>query len=301
MRCRHLARLLSLLAVAAPALPAAPLDIPGFMAIPRPLPTRSIRYGTAPVQAIDLFLPARHKSPAPVVILIHGGRWSSRTAAREQVRHLGADLAARGIATWSIGYRRADEEGGGYPGTYEDIGTAIDRLRSEAPRLGLDLSRVVLVGHSAGGHLALWAASRDRLPAHSALRVDDPFVPREVVSIAGIGDLHAFMPKVPGLCGQDVADRLVGAPTAARPDVYADTSPAALTAPGARITMVSGILDRLIPPYVAHDYAQAMHGRVDVERVEIRDAGHFDLVGQGAAWHEVRARIERALDKPRAR
>ncbi len=176
MRCRHLARLLSLLAVAAPALPAAPLDIPGFMAIPRPLPTGSIRYGAAPVQAIDLFLPARHRSPAPVVILIHGGRWSSRTAAREQVRHLGADLAARGIATWSIGYRRADEEGGGYPGTYEDIGTAIDRLRSEAPRLGLDLSRVVLVGHSAGGHLALWAASRDRLPAHSALRMDDPFV-----------------------------------------------------------------------------------------------------------------------------
>nr|MBP6797996.1 hypothetical protein [Luteimonas sp.] len=92
----------------------------------------------------------------------------------------------------------------------------------------------------------------------------------------------------------------VATPTA-RPDVYADTSRAALPAQGARITMVSGILDRLIPPYVAHDYAQAMHGRVEVERVDIRDAGHFDLVGQGAAWQEVRARIERALDAPRSR
>lgn len=301
MRRTPLARLLALLAAAVPSQAATPIDIPGFMAIPRPSPTESIRYGAAPVQAIDLFLPARRRSRVPVVVLIHGGCWSSRTAAREQVRHLGADLAARGIATWSIGYRRADEEGGGYPGTYRDVASAIDRLRSEAPRLGLDLSRVVLVGHSAGGHLALWAASRDRLPAHSALRVDDPFVPREVVSIAGIGDLRAFLPQVPGLCGQDVAERLVGVATQERTDVYSDTSPAALPARGARITMVSGILDRLVPPYVAHDYAQAVRGQVDVERVEVRDAGHFDLVAQGEAWREVRAYVERALERVRAR
>ncbi|MBP6798130.1 MAG: alpha/beta hydrolase [Luteimonas sp.] len=301
MNCPRLAGLLALLAVALPSRAATPIDIPGFMAIPRPPPTASIRYGAAPAQAIDLFLPARRRPRVPVVVLIHGGCWSSRTAAREQVRHLGAELAARGIATWSIGYRRANEDGGGYPGTYLDVGSAIDRLRSEAPRLGLDLSRVVLVGHSAGGHLALWAASRDRLPARSALRVDDPFVPREVVSIAGIGDLKAFLLQVPGLCGQDVADRLVGAPTPERADVYADTSPAALPAPGARITMVSGVLDRLVPPYVAHDYAQAVRGQVDVERVEVRDAGHFDLVAQGGAWREVRTHIERALDRVRTR
>ena len=285
---------------AAPPQAAEPIDIPAFQAIERPVPTAQLAYGDALAQAIDVFVPDG-QGPFPVAVLIHGGCWSVRTAAREQVRHLGADLAARGIATWSIGYRRADEEGGGYPGTYQDVASAIDRLRGEAPRLGLDLSRVVLVGHSAGGHLALWAASRDRLPARSVLRVDDPFVPREVVSIAGIGDLRAFLPQVPGLCGQDVADRLVGVATQERADVYSDTSPAALPAPGARITMVSGILDRLVPPYVAHDYAQAMRGQVDVELVEVRNAGHFDLVAQGEAWREVRAYVERALERVRAR
>ena len=295
MRRAHLGRLLALLAVAAPARAATPIGIPGFMAIPRPAPTESIRYGAAAVQAIDVFLPARRRVRMPVAVLVHGGCWSSRTGAREQLRHLGADLAARGIAAWSIGYRRANEEGGGYPGTYQDVATAIDRLRNEAPRLGLDLSRVVLVGHSAGGHLALWAAARDRLPASSVLHADDPFVPREVVSIAGIGDLEAFLPKVPGICGQDVADRLVGVASPRRADVYSDTSPAALPARGARVTMLSGVLDRLVPPYVAHDYAQAVRGQVDVERVEVRDAGHFDLVAQGEAWREVRRYVERAL------
>ena len=296
----HLGRLLALLAVTVPSRAATPIDIPGFMAIPRPVPTESIRYGAAAVQAIDVFLPARRRARMPVAVLVHGGCWRSRTGAREQLRHLGADLAARGIAAWSIGYRRANEEGGGYPGTYQDVATAIDRLRNEAPRLGLDLSRVVLVGHSAGGHLALWAAARDRLPASSVLHVDDPFVPREVVSIAGIGDLEAFLPKVPGICGQDVADRLVGVASPRRADVYSDTSPAALPARGARVTMLSGVLDRLVPPHVAHDYAQAVRGQVDVERVEVRDAGHFDLVAQGEAWREVRRYVERALGAARA-
>jgi acetyl esterase/lipase len=230
------AKLAGILAVAgiAPASHAAePMGIPAFMAIPRPTPTAEIRYGEAPTQAIDLFLPDGH-GPFPVVVLIHGGCWSQRTAAREQLRHLGEDLARRGIATWSIGYRRADEAGGGYPGTYLDVGNAIDRLRDEAPRHRLDLSRTVLVGHSAGGHLALWAASRDRLPASSVLRVDAPFVPRDVVAIAGVGDLASFAPLIPGVGGPGIGERLVGEPSAERPDVYADISPAAIPAASSR-------------------------------------------------------------------
>lgn len=160
-----------------------------------------------------MFLPAGD-GPHPVVILIHGGCWSATTAGREQVRQLGAELARDGIAVWSIGSRRANEDGSGYPGTFLDVGTAIDRLRDEVPRLRLDLTRTVLVGHSAGGHLALWAASRDRLPAGSAVRVADPFVPAaarayahavdaqrtppvELVDIPGAGHFDVVTPGTP--------------------------------------------------------------------------------------------------------
>ena len=273
-----------------------PIGIPAFMAIPRPAPMAEIRYGPTATQAIDLFVPAG-RGPFPVAVLIHGGCWTAKTAAREQLRHVGADLARRGIAVWSVGYRRADEAGGGYPGTYQDIGSAIDRLRAEAPRYRLDLSRTVLVGHSAGGHLALWAAARDRLPPASTLRVAEPFIPRNVVALAGVGDLQRFAPLVPGICGPGIVENLVGEPTETRPDVYADTSPSALPATDASVVMVSGVLDRLVPPYVAHDYARSVRDDLAVDLVNLPNAGHFDLVADGASWIEVRRIVEAALQR----
>ena len=87
-----------------------PIDIPTFMAIPRSPPTAEIRYGAEDAQVIDVFVPDG-SGAFPVVVLIHGGCWSAKTAGRQQLRHLGSDLASHGIAVWSIGYRRADEAG----------------------------------------------------------------------------------------------------------------------------------------------------------------------------------------------
>lgn len=271
-----------------------PLDIPAFMRIPRPLPDVVSAYADAPTQQGDLFLPAG-RGPFPVVALIHGGCWSSRTAGREQLRHLGADLAARGIAVWSIGYRRADEGGGGYPGTFLDIGMAMDHLRTLAQTHPLDLTRLVAVGHSAGGHLALWASGRDRLPPASPLFVRAPVVPRRVVALAGIGDLETFAPLIPGICGEDIGANLLGSTDDTRTDLYADTSPVRLGADGVQVVMVSGSLDRLVPPYVAHDYERAVTGDVRVKRIDIAGAGHFDLVADGAAWRLARAQIQAML------
>jgi hypothetical protein len=107
---------LVLMALASAALCAAdPVELPAFMEIPRPEPTLQLRYGSAPDAAIDVFLP-QAPGPYPVAILIHGGCWSAHTAGREQLRHIGAELARQGIAAWSIGYRRADEEGAAIPG-----------------------------------------------------------------------------------------------------------------------------------------------------------------------------------------
>jgi len=304
--CRAVAALMRPLATSvliaisgAPAAYAAdPVELAAFIALPRRSPTTVLQYGPAAAQAVDLFLPTG-SGPHPVAILIHGGCWSAATAGREQLRHVGVELANLGIAVWSIGYRRANEDGGGYPGTFQDVGRAIDRLRSDADHYHLDLSRTVLVGHSAGGHLALWAMARDGLPAASPLYSAEPFMPRSAISLAGVGDLEAFAHLVPILCGPGVVEKLVPATTST--GGYAEISPAALPPPKGKVVMISGILDRLVPPYAAHDYARAMLRKqaTATERVDIPGAGHFDLVTPGTdAWAEVRGRIQSALGEP---
>jgi acetyl esterase/lipase len=282
---------------------AEPVSLEAFKGLERPRPSQELLYGSAPAQGIDIFLPAG-KGPHPVVILLPGGCWTIRTAGREQLRHLGADLAKDGIAVWTIGYRRADEPGGGYPGTYQDVATAIDLLRGEAARFALDLGKVVLVGHSAGGHLALWAAARRGLRPDGPLASAEPFIPPTIVSLAGIGDLKTFGPQVPQICGPGILESLTTrSENGARRMVLDEVSPVEMQAPDAKIVMVSGILDRLVPPYVANDYAVALAKKAgkSIERVDIPDAGHFDLVTTGTpAWTIVRARILDALGMPRS-
>ncbi|MBA3594034.1 MAG: alpha/beta hydrolase [Polaromonas sp.] len=271
------------------------VELKDFLALPQPTPTQQISYGAAQSQGIDVFLPAG-AGPHPVAIMIHGGCWSDFPGAgREQVRALAADWARRGVAVWSVGYRRANETGGGYPNLYLDVATAVDRLRSEAPRLGIDPTRSVLAGHSAGGHLALWAASRTRLPAASPLRRagHQPLSVRGVVSIAGVGDLAAFAPHLPGSCGRGILQRLMGS----GPDPYADVSPARLGLPESvgSVVMLSATEDGIVPLRAARDYRSALPAEA-AARVRLRDvtgAGHFDLVTPGtpafeAVFEEVR-------------
>ncbi|CAO4178859.1 Acetyl esterase/lipase [Methylorubrum populi] len=269
-----------------------PVELAVFRDLLRPSPTLHLTYGGAPSQGIDVFLPAG-RGPHPIAVIIHGGCWSATTAGREQMRHLGPDLTRRGVAVWSIGYRRANEAGGGYPGTYQDVGAALDRLAEEAGAHHLDLSRVVFVGHSAGGHLALWAASRGSLLATSPSRAITRLVPRAVISLEGVGDLATFARFVPVLCGPGIVERLAPA------DKLSEVSPAALPPAGVPIFLVSGVLDRLTPPWVAYDYARAVQGRSGraLQLINVPDAGHFDLVTPSApAWQEVRGLIEASLN-----
>jgi acetyl esterase/lipase len=285
---------LSALALCALMPTASAADLKDFLALPRPAPTHEIRYGAAQSQGIDVFLPAG-KGPHPVAILIHGGCWSDFPGAgREQLRPLAADWARRGIAVWSLGYRRANEAGGGYPNLYLDVATAVDRLRSDGAALGIDTKRSVLTGHSAGGHLALWAASRAGLPAGSPLRqANEPLPVHSVVGIAGVGDLAAFAPRLPGSCGRGILERLSGGGS----DAYADVSPARLGLPERvrSVVMVSATEDQIVPLRAARDYRNALPAEA-ASRVRLRDvagAGHFDLVTPGtpafeAVFEEVR-------------
>ena len=279
--------------------PAATLSVQDYMAQPRHAPDAVIHYGPAPAQVAELFLP-KSKGPHPVVVLLHGGCFLKAFEGLAQTSAIAADLAGRGYAVWNVDYRKLGEPGAGYPGTFEDVATAIDRLRSEAAKYDLDATRVVALGHSAGGHLALWAASRGRIRASSPLHSPNPLPLRAAISMAGIGDLKG-QGKVFALpCGDETLERLVDA--ARREDPYADTSPAALLPPAAKVVMVHGVFDSVMPPYTGLAFAeQVRKAGGSAEVVTLPDAGHFDVViPTTAAWRSVVAVVEREL-RPSAR
>lgn len=262
---------------------AGPAPVSAYMALPRAEPAARIAYGPAPSQVVELFRP-EGEGPHPVVLLFHGGCYLQEYEGLPQTSAIAADLAQRGLAVWNVEYRKLGEDGGGYPGTFRDVAQACDRLRDKAERYGLDLSRLVAVGHSAGGHLALWAASRRRLPAESPLWAADPLRIPSVISLGGIGDLEAHGDVFGRACGPDVIARVIGA--AERPQPFADTSPAALLPAGLKVTMVHGAFDHVMPPFTGLAYAEVVRQAGDEARViDIAGAGHFDVVIPGSpAW-----------------
>jgi acetyl esterase/lipase len=273
---------------------AAPATLDDYMKQPRHKPDETVRYGAAPSQVAELFLP-KTKGPHPVVVLLHGGCFLKAYEGFPQTSALAADLAGRGYAVWNVEYRKLGEAGAGYPGTFQDVAGALDRLRAEAPKHDLDLKRVIAVGHSAGGHLALWAASRARLPTASPLRAADPLKIGAVISLAGIGDLKG-QGKVWAIpCGDDTIDRLID--TAHRQNAFADTSPAELLPSGARVVMVHGVFDAVMPPHTGREYAEKVRKAGDAaEVVTIPGAGHFDLViPTTPAWTEIVAILDREM------
>src|SRR6478672_975380 len=159
-------RLLALSLAAALTVSAAPApkqeSFSELLAKPRQHADARIPYGADPNQFGELWLPAT-KGPFPVVVLIHGGCWQSELPGTILMDYMAADLRAKGVAVWNLEYRRIGHSGGGYPGTFLDVAAGVDKLRGLAKARNLDLSRVVVAGHSAGGHLTAWTAGRGRL------------------------------------------------------------------------------------------------------------------------------------------
>jgi len=282
------------LVLAASAAVAEPASLDDYMKLARHRPDETVHYGPAPSQVAELFLP-KAKGPHPVVVLLHGGCFLKAYEGFPQTSALAADLAGRGYAVWNVEYRKLGERGAGYPGTFQDVATAIDRLRTEGPKHDLDLRRVVAIGHSAGGHLALWAASRGKLPAGSALRVANPLPIGAVISLAGIGDLKGQGKVFARSCGVDTIDRLID--RAHRQAPFADTSPAELLPSAAKVVMVHGVFDTVMPPDTGRDYALMVRkAGGSAEVLTVPDAGHFDLViPTTPAWREIVAVLDREM------
>lgn len=288
-----------MLGIFATAAAAAPASLETYMALQGPPPDKILRYGDAPSQKVELFLPAG-QGPFPVAVLLHGGCWNSRYEGLPQLHAMAAGFARQGIAVWNVEYRRVDEAGGGYPGTYRDVDAAIDLLVRTAPDVGIDTGRVVAVGHSAGAQLALWAAARARLPVGSPLAVrDSPRAPLRiphVVSLGGLLDLQRDADAIRDACGLDVAT-LTGPADATRPDVYADTSPAAMLPTGVDVVTINGAQDGVAPPELARRFAtRATQAGDRVRTIVIPDAGHFDEVMPAApVWPVLLAVVREAL------
>jgi acetyl esterase/lipase len=253
-------------------------------------------YGQHRSQRADLHVPAG-VGPHPVMVVIHGGAWTSRYG-RIVMRGLVGDLVRRGWAAWNIEYRRVGN-GGGWPATFADVAAAVDHLR-ELPE-PLDLERVSVLGHSAGGHLALWAASRERLPAGAPGYIDgQPRVALErVIAQAGVCALADAYRRWHG----GAARTLMGGSPEELPERYAAADPIALLPPSVPALLVHGTLDATVSVELSRSYERAARaaGGADVELVEIPGAAgahraHIDP--RGEAWAAVTSRLEPARAVP---
>jgi len=248
------------------------------VALPRPPADEVVRYGPDGLQWGELRLPDR-PGAHPLALVLHGGCWLAEYDLG-YMSGLAAALAEAGVATLSLEYRRVGDEGGGWPGTFADVAAAADHVRAIAGEHDLDLDRVVAVGHSAGGHLAIWLAARRRLAVDDPLRGPDPLPLAGVVALAGIPDLAAY--AAPEGCGSAVPALLGGEP-AELPGRLLRVSPIERAPLGVRQILVIGGRDTIVPAEQARRYAGRAGAEVEIREVE--PAGHFELVvPSGAAW-----------------
>lgn len=265
---------------------------------PRETATARIAFGEGEQEFGELWLP-EGDGPFPVVAMVHGGCWLSQIPGTILQDYVAADLRDHGIAVWNLEYARIGHETGGWPGTFEDIADGMDHLRAVAGDYPLDLDRLVLTGHSAGGHLALWAAARGGLPEDSAAWRAEPLIPSTVVTLAGINDLADYRAHGPGRCGEpDTVDSLIGPVEGQTRALMAQVSPGSMAAIAVDQVIISGELDPIVPPVLGERYTILAAERGDsVRHVELPGAGHFELIDPTApAWQEIRAVLIEALE-----
>jgi dipeptidyl aminopeptidase/acylaminoacyl peptidase len=220
-----------------------------------------LSYGSDPHQFGELSLPQTGEEH-PVAVVIHGGFWRAKYNL-EYIRPLCDALVQAGIATWSLEYRRLGNPGGGWPGTFDDISAGVAYLTSIAPMSHLDLDRVITIGHSAGGHLALWVSGRNKLIAGA-------------ISLAGVVDLRRAWELQ--LSNTVVADLLGGGPEEV-PERYDFASPIEQLPIGIPQRLFHGTADANIPLEISDRYVHTAQLRGDEARlITLEGANHFDVV-----------------------
>jgi acetyl esterase/lipase len=249
-----------------------------------------LTYGSDPLQFGELRLP-RSKGPHSVAMLVHGGCWADhlprldpRATAYDLVRPLAAALTDAGIATWNVEYRRVGNPGGGWPGTFQDIAAATDFLMTIAPTYSLDLARVVVVGHSAGGQLVLWIAARAKLPPSSAIYTKAPLKIKAVVDVDGPPDLASTQALERKLCPVPAVTDFLGGTPAQRPDAYRDGSAQSFLPLGVPQQIVVGGLLRGASELVTSYERLAKEKGDAVTILPLEGANHFDMLKPDSSY-----------------
>ncbi|MCX5170438.1 alpha/beta hydrolase [Streptomyces antibioticus] len=261
-------------------------------------PDATAPYGDHPDQVIDFYAPKAEAGPggaAPLVVVLHGGAWRAPYD-RQHVSPFADFLARRGFAVASVEYRRgpadaapavaapavaASAVAGRWPDTFDDVAAALDAVPALVAKVlpQADARRVVLTGHSAGGHLALWAAARHVLPSGAPWRADGPVPLRGVVALAPIADFEVA--EKLDVCGGAVRQLLGGEQHFEERRPYAD--PALLLPTGIATTLVQGRTDLVVPQAVAEAYADAAAKAGEVVGLTLlEDVGHFPLIDPAA-------------------
>jgi acetyl esterase/lipase len=241
-----------------------------ILTLPPPPFDQRIAYGSGDQQFGHLRLPPG-KGPHPVMVVIHGGYWRARYPL-DYAGHLSAALTRRGFATWNIEYRRVGQPGGGYPGTLEDVRAAVAHVGKVAATHGLDARRVYAIGHSAGGHLALWLATQGLV--------------RGVVALSAVTDLEEGARRN---MGNGAVEAFMGCPLAACVESYRQASPAAKLPARVPLLLVHGENDTVVPIDQAEAFVKAAQAKQDEARlIRLPGAGHFELVDpRTKEWKQV--------------
>jgi acetyl esterase/lipase len=239
---------------------------------------RTIAYGPLPDQVGDLYTPDR--ANAPMICLLHGGFWRVPYG-RDNIAPIAMDLMERGFAVWNLEYRRVGS-GGGWPCTLQDVGEGIDHLATLAAQgASIDLKSVTVIGHSAGGHLALWSAQRDP-------RRGNGYEPKRVrinaaVGLAPVADLAlAYELR----CGNGAVEDLLGGSPGEWPTRYRTTSPAQMLPLNVKQLIIHGTNDADVPIDISRRYAEAAQAAGDdIRFIELPGASHMDFVDPHAHAH----------------
>jgi acetyl esterase/lipase len=265
-------------------------------------PDTVIQYGADEYNFAELRIP-KHISSAsqfPVVVIIHGGCWLSAVANADFMRGYASALTQEGYATYNIEYRSADHPDGGWPNTFNDVISAVNYLSEFSSDYPLNLNEVILIGHSAGGHLALWTSifPQDLPKLYPITELKTRI--HGVISLAGIVDLKEYYDPSGQSCGRGVGQLLDGSPDEL-PNLYQITSPVNIYQSSSKLSLVlmTGELDPIVKPSHVGILSEAFP---EIEHLILPQTGHFEMVvPQTMAWERTLAVLKKMLDQPRSR
>ncbi len=258
------------------------MEWPDLLEREQPQPDATIKYGDDPLQVIDIWRP-EGRGAKPAVIMIHGGCWQTDIAERDIMNWIADDLRANGVGVWNIEYRGVDRDGGGYPGTFEDIALAADMFVAQADAYDFRTDKIIGIGHSAGGHLTLWLANRLAMPA-GPLRGDAPVKLDLAISQGGLPDLREGMKRDGHPCGTE-------APAKMSAGEFALTSPPEMAQTDVRQVLFHNTRDKIAPPEFAQRYIGLLKD-AEPQLIETGSEGHVELVAPDSeSWKRQRALI----------